>query len=204
MIDILITDFLKYSRTPEARRVFEDYSERKKWMGSLFAEESIDVLDADGLDKVFRGLLTVDAYNAYVTVAEKYGHESLRELFKYFLYGTDPLEQRFDSFFERVPEIPQLALMEIATFAQPKNFCIWDEPAKKTIIYIGHSRMHGLSETSFQERIGGLDYVWAKLALNQVRQTISAYAGDKCDFVDVFVFTNFVYDKWVLKKFVDV
>ncbi|MCS6784295.1 MAG: hypothetical protein NZ581_03765 [Candidatus Caldarchaeum sp.] len=204
MIELLVTDFLQYAATSEARQRFNEYNSRKKTIEPLLSEENIDNVKPDELEDVFRSLQTCQAHPSYLLILERYGLESLREHLKYFLYGSDPLEIRFDTFFEQIPEMPQLALMEVATFAQPRNFCIWDEAAKKTIIYIGHSRMHGLSETSFQEKIAGLDYVWAKLALNHVRQILSAYAGSRCDFVDVFFFTNFVYEKWVMKKIVDV
>ncbi|MCS6769040.1 MAG: hypothetical protein NZ570_01200, partial [Candidatus Caldarchaeum sp.] len=139
MIEILTTDFIKFVETPDARRTFDEYEARKKHLGSLFSEESIDSVKEEDFAEVFRNLLTIDAYRGYLAAVDKYSYESIREHFKYFLYGTDPLEMRFDSFFEHIPEINQLAVMEIATFAQPKNFCIWDEAAKKTIIYIGHN-----------------------------------------------------------------
>jgi hypothetical protein len=38
--------------------------------------------------------------------------------------------------------------------------------------------MHGLEETAFGEKIRGLDYVFAKLALNHLREVLSAYMNN--------------------------
>ncbi|MEM0440179.1 MAG: hypothetical protein QW463_01075 [Candidatus Caldarchaeum sp.] len=204
MIELLADDFVNYYRSEEAKQVLTFLDEKKKFFTMVFGEESIDSVKPEHLNDVFGMLSTAGWRQILEAVLNKYGFESVVEHVKYFLYGSEPLEIRFDTFFERLPEVPQLALMEVATFAQPKNFCIWDDAAKKTIIYIGHSRMHGLSETSFQETISGLDYVWARFALNHVRQILSAYVSRKIDYVDVHLFTRFVYDRFVLKKFVNV
>ncbi|MEM2485133.1 MAG: hypothetical protein QXU87_07145 [Candidatus Caldarchaeum sp.] len=181
------------------------FDERRKICNQVLSEENIDSAKAEDVELVFNNFQTGDFYKGVKSAVEKYGYRNLVEYLKYFLYGSDPLEHRFDRFFLAMPEIPQLAVMEVVTFAQPKSFCIWDVSAKKTIRYIGHSRMHGLSEDSFKDVIAGLDYVWAKLALNHVRQVLSAYSGRKIDFVDVYLFTRYVYEEWILKKsFADV
>jgi hypothetical protein len=55
--------------------------------------------------------------------------------------------------------------------------------------------MHGLEETAFREKISGLDYVFAKLALNHLREAISAYIQNKMSFMDVYLFTRFAGNK---------
>jgi len=198
-MEILITDFVENIGSPEIQNVLKLCDEKRKIFGALLDEKAIDDLKRTELDRILKNLVTVEAYQIYNSIINKYGFESFTSHLKYFLYGSDPLEIRFDTFFTDIPELPQLALMEISTFAQPKNFCIWDDGAKKTVQFLGQGRMHGLSESSFHEEIKGIDYVWAKLALNQIRQAISAYLNRKIDFVDVFVFTTYVHSKWVSK-----
>lgn len=163
----------------------------------MFSMENVSSLSREKLEKVFNELETVGRSHAslvFQKIVDKYGLESLREHISYFLYGSDPLEERFDNVFAQILELPQLALMEIATLAQPAKFCIWDEAAKQTIIFIGHSHMHGLSRSAFNENISGLDYVFAKLALNHVREHLAAYLNRKVDFVEIYVFTRFSWD----------
>ncbi|BAJ51051.1 hypothetical protein CSUB_C1199 [Candidatus Caldarchaeum subterraneum] len=200
MLDILVNDFIKFFSSDLSTRLKEIVDERRKICKQVLSEENIDSAKAEDLELVFNNFLTGDFDKGFKAAVEKYSYRNLVEHLKYFLYGSDTLEQRFDRFFLAIPELPQLAVMEVATFAQPKSFCIWDVSAKSTIRYIGHSRMHGLSEDSFKDFIAGLDYVWAKLALNHVRQILSAYSGRKTDFVDVYIFTRYVYEEWILKK----
>jgi hypothetical protein len=169
-------------------------TQRSKSLSALLSEEKIDGLIEKDLFHVFNGLVTVQSLDVDALV-KTHGFEAVREHLKNFLYGSAPLEERFDLITSSFPEIPQLAFMEVATLAQPKKYCIWDEDAKRTIVYIGHRRMHGLEETAFREKISGLDYVFAKLALNHLRQAISAYIQNKMSFIDVYLFTRFAGNK---------
>jgi hypothetical protein len=166
-------------------------TQRSKSLSALLSEEKIDGLTEKDLFHIFNGLQPLDV----VALVRTHGFEAVREHLKNFLYGSAPLEERFDIITASFPEVSQLAFMEVATLAQPRKFCIWDEDAKRTIVYIGHRHMHGLEETAFGEKISGLDYVFAKLALNHLREVLSAYMNNKMSFIDVYLFTRFAGNK---------
>jgi hypothetical protein len=169
-------------------------TQRSKSLSALLSEEKIDGLTEKDLFHIFNGLVTVQPLDV-VALVRTHGFEAVREHLKNFLYGSAPLEERFDIITASFPEVPQLAFMEVATLTQPRKFCIWDEDAKRTIVYIGHRQMHGLEETAFGEKISGLDYVFAKLALNHLREVLSAYMNNKMSFIDVYLFTRFAGNK---------
>ncbi|MEM1945460.1 MAG: hypothetical protein QXH12_05475 [Candidatus Caldarchaeum sp.] len=194
MLNRLINEYATVLRNGGLDDVRQRLEARKKEMKTTFSMENVSSLSYEQLETVFNELETVERSRAsmvFHTIAAKYGVESLREHISYFLYGSDTLEDRFDKVFTQIPELPQLGLMEIATLAQPTKFCIWDHAAKQTIIFIGHSSMHGLSKTAFNENISGLDYVFAKLALNHLREHLAAYLNRKVDFVEMYLFTSF-------------
>jgi hypothetical protein len=90
-------------------------TQRSKSLSALLSEEKIDGLIEKDLFHVFNGLVTVQSLDVDALV-KTHGFEAVREHLKNFLYGSAPLEERFDLITSSFPEIPQLAFMEVATY----------------------------------------------------------------------------------------
>lgn len=160
----------------------------------MLGRDAIDELKEEGLRGIFRETERLQKpVELGSEILSNYGLNTAREQIKHFLYGEEaPLEVRFDEVTAYIPELPVEALMEIATFASPRDFCIWDEDAKRTIVFVGHNRMHGLSENAFTGKISGWEYVACKTALNHMKEQLRAYVFGRVDFVDTMMFTQYV------------
>lgn len=195
ILGLYLQRFAEFLLGEEGKAWLDQAKAKKDLFGGLLGQSAIDGLSEDGVRKIFENLEGVPSHQS-IQMAQHllsvYGLEGLREHLKYFMYGVDPLEDRFEQVRRGVPELPSEALMELATFAVPRDFCIWDENAKRTVRFVGQSRMHGLSEHAFSGEISGMDYVSCKVALNHLREQVRAYQQRKVDFVDAYLFVRYM------------
>jgi len=198
VLGLYIQRFAAFLKTDEGSFWAEKAEAKKKLYSSLLAKEALDGLKEEGVRDLLGGLDSLggeERSSLSGDLLKVYGLESIRELVKYLLYGDDPLEERYDRVARSMPEIGQRAISELAMYAAPRDFCLWDEATMQTLVFIGQSRMHGLSEKAFGEEISGLDYVACKVAMNHIKEQLRPYLQRKVDFVDAYLFSRFINEK---------
>ncbi len=179
-----------------------DADEKKQFMQKALSKENFPKLSEEAFSQLSACLDSVPkekAAEAVQTLTSKYGLENLKGELYYFLFGERPIEERFDEIRKAIPDWPIGFLLEMATFAAPRDFCMWNNEAKQMVKFVGLSRMHGLSEEAFTEAFSGWDYVACKTALNHVREQLRSYLQRRVDFVDVHLFARYMYDNEIRK-----
>lgn len=195
VLGLYLQRFTEFLRSEEGKAWLERVNTKKNLFRGLLEQSVIDSLSEESVRKIFENLESMPIHQAIPLaelLLEVYGIEGLKEHLKYLLYGVDPLEERFEQVRRGVPELTPEALMEVATYAVPRDFCIWDEKARRTVRFVGQSRMHGLSDRAFAGEMTGTDYVSCKVALNHLREQVRAYQQRKVDFVDAYLFVRYI------------
>jgi hypothetical protein len=86
---------------------------------------------------------------------------TLKSELKNLLYGTAPLPNRYDRFFEKVKGIGPAGVTEILTFVNPKQYGIWNDKSRKGLEILGL----GKKLPTQKYKISGAEY-------NEVNETL--------------------------------
>ena len=201
-LGLYLRDFREFLSSDEGRQRLAEAEEKKQLMQKALSKENFPKLNEEAFPQLFARLHSVPeekAARAVETLTSKYGLENLKGELYYFLFGERPIEERFDEIRKAIPDWPTEFVLEMATFAGPREFCMWNNEAKQMIKFVGQSRMHGLSEKAFTKEFSGWDYVACKTALNQIREQLRSYLQRRADFVDVLLFARYMYDNEISK-----
>ncbi len=201
-LGLYIQDFRDFLLSGDGQRWLADADEKKKSLQAALSKENFPKLAEENMREVLvrlESLSNEKASETFSVLMRKYGLEDVKGELYYLLYGERPLEERYDEVRKGIPELPFEVLLEIATFAVPRDFCIWNEASRQMLVFVGHSRMYGLSEKAFKGDVSGWDYVHCKSALNHVREQLRSYLQRKVDFVDVHLFSRYMLENEVSK-----
>ncbi len=199
-----IENYVSFLQTDEGRRWLAEGADNRKFFQSMYSEEAIEHLtETDFYSSMERiqSLPQVRAISVARDLVAKYGMKTLAQELNFFIRGQATIEVRFDEIRMALAEMPQVMFMEIGMFSAPREHCVWDENARRAIVFVGHSRMHSLTPSAFGETIDGFDYVASKTALNHVKESIRAYRREKIDFVDAWLFSRFMCERIIPPSF---
>jgi len=199
-----VENYVGFLQSNDGRMWLAEGADNRKFFQTIYGEESIENLtEADFYASMERiqDVPQAQAVRVARGLVSKCGIKTLAQELNFFIRGQATLEARFDEIRTALPEMPQLLFMEIGMFSAPREHCLWDENAKRSVVFVGHGRMHSLSPSAFREEIDGFDYVAAKTALNHVKEQIRAYRRERIDFVDAWLFAKFMCEKVIPPSF---
>jgi len=203
-LGLYIEKYVEFLRTDEGRSWLTDASDHKKFFQSIYGEEAIKRLTESSFYSSLERIRSVPQAQA-ISVARRLVSEheinAVAQELNFFIRGEATLEARFDRIKDALPEMPQTLFMEIGMLTAPRELCLWDENARRTIVFVGHSRMHGLDASAFGDAIDGWRYVACKAALNLIKEQIRAHRRERIDFVDAWLFTRFMCEKEIPPTF---
>ena len=184
--------FKDYLKTTEASEFIEEINGRIELCGRVLGKGSFDSMTEIDLRTILEGLFAFACWgNKSVPVnrvfkSKDFPHlkSELREL----LWGSQPLEERYDKFRSSVGGLGPSSSSELMAFARPMEYGLWNEPSRKGLKILGLDKILPTDKYS----ISGKDYAKFNGVLKEI-QLLMQNAGIPAEnLVDVDLFLYYV------------
>ncbi len=131
-------------------------------------------------------------------IIERNGVKKLRDMFYVLIYGSAPLEERFDSFLANVWGLGVAAVTEILCFVEPEKYAMWNKEVVLAIEKLGLpedlTKTLGLRKNRVigVPSINGHQYMKIIKFLDRLRTELGRAANQRIDFLELDYFLYYV------------
>lgn len=191
----LVEDFKTFLGTEEAKEWQKDREERSALFKSLLAEDRIENL----AEKDF-GILISKLWASQIWGNKEYlvnkilkdnGLPKIKAELRELLYGSQPLDERYDRFKMNIKGLGPSSITEILLFVFPTEYCLWNEKPINVLPFLKMKTL--LRDRVYKYPIKGHEYVKCNQVLQLVRDELSIRGIPKSDFVDVDFFMAYIF-----------
>lgn len=126
------------------------------------------------------------------------GLPRLKGEFKELLYGSEPIETRFDNFLSRIKGLGPSSVTEILVFVYPDKYCLWNDKPKNVLPFLGLKDL--LPDKVYKYAINGKDYTKCNKALGLVKKELTKCGFKNIDFLDLDIFMWLLFIEEVRKQ----
>lgn len=196
--------YFKASVTGEAwTRERED---KRRLLLHVFSKEMLrEVSDEDFIKALMNALSSLWAMALWTKrerrinqIIERNGIKKLRDMFYDLIYGSAPLEERFDSFLANIWGLGVAAVTEILCFVEPEKYAMWNKKVVLAIEKLG--LLEDLTKTLGLRKnriagilsINGYQYVKIIKFLDKLRTELERIANQRVNFLELDYFLYYV------------
>ena len=187
-----------WTREREEKRQLLSYAFSKKMLREASDEEFIRAL-TDALKSLWAMGIWVKREQRINRIIERNGVGKLRDKFYELIYGSAPLEERFDSFLANVWGLGVATVTEILCFVKPEKYAMWNKKVVLAIKKLG--MLKDLAKTlGFRGRkigipsINGRQYVKIIEFLDTLRRELEQITNQNIDFLELDYFLYYVLE----------
>lgn len=187
-----ITSFVKNKRN-NASYYNENWTERKEREDyyQKFTKDSVLAMTqeqfAEYISKLWSMIMWGNKSYVIKCIIEDNGFEYVKKQLAELLYGTSPIEKRWDSFTKAVKGIGPSTMSELLTYVNPKEYVIFN---KTTILCFGYLDIPNMPKYNYQ--FTGKKYVEVCNIAKDISQKLSEAGVDN---VDMLVVDYFLWDE---------
>jgi hypothetical protein len=189
-----IEGFKVFAKTDKGLEWEQDRKNRTELIQKLLSKENVVNLTEENFSKIIKTLWATDIWTnkdyLITKLLKDNTFQRLREELNELIYGTDPLEKRFDRFKGSIKGLGPSSITEILLFASPDNYCIWNDKPKNILPFLKIELLH---EKVYKYQIDGSDYVKCISVLSLLRDELRKSGFEKADFIDVDFFLAFIF-----------
>jgi len=133
-------------------------------------------------------------------IIERNGVKKLRDMFYDLIYGSAPLEERFDNFLANVWGLGVAAVTEILCFVKPEKYAMWNKKVVLAIEKLGLlkdlAKVLGLKKSKVEgvPSIKGYQYVKVVKFLDELKAELEQIVGQRIDFLELDYFLYYVVE----------
>ena len=183
--------FMKTEKGLEWQRERKD---RIKLFQKLLSKEHPDNLTEEDFARIIKNLWATDFWRNKDYLVRKLREdndlEKLRKELRDLIYGTEPLEARFDKFKSSIKGLGPSSITEILLFVSPNDYCLWNDKPKNVLPFL---KIRLLPERVYKHPIVGSEYIKCNAVLSLIRDEMRKYRFESADFVDVDFLLAFIF-----------
>ena len=169
----------------------------KKMLREVSDEEFIKAL-TDALSSLWAMAVWTKRERRINQIIERNGVKKLRDMFYDLIYGSAPLEERFDNFLANVWGLGVAAVTEILCFVEPEKYAMWNKKVVLAIEKLG--LLEDLAKTLGLRKnrivgilsINGYQYVKIIRFLDKLKTELERIANQKVDFLELDYFLYYI------------
>ena len=198
----VIEEFKEFMETEEGKQWKDERIKREKLYQELLSPSHIDKLTEEEFSLIIKSLWASNLWSNKDWLVQKIleengGIENIRNALKELLYGSGSIEERYDSFTQKIKRIGPSMLTEILAFTDPQKYCIWNEKPKAVLPFLNMDKL--LPPRVFKYQINGEDYKKCMEVLSKIRESLRMILP-KPDFMDVDFLLAFIFYKILSKS----
>ena len=179
--------------------------ERKKrisYYQKIFSKQNIDKLSEKNFGEAVKQLWASQIWGNkdYLVnkILEDNGIQKIRKSMKVFLYGKDPIKERFGLFSKSIKGLGTSSVTEILSFVHPTKYGIWNDKPKNVLPLLGMTDI--LPARVFKYQLSGKDYAQCNEVLSQIGSELIKLGFKDIDLLDVDIFMWFLFLEVVKKE----
>lgn len=127
--------------------------------------------------------------------SEKSGLETMRDALAELLYGSAPFPKRYDVFRKQVKGLGTVSLTEILHFAEPTQYCLWNDKPQNVLPFLGMSNMLPERVFRYPNSMTGQEYVQCCEVIGLIRDELTANGIASADFTGADCFLWYLFDQ---------
>ena len=186
-----------WSRERENKRRLLSRAFSKEMLKEASDEEFIKTL-TDALSSLWAMAVWTKRERRINQIIERNGVKKLRDMFYNLIYGSAPLEERFDSFLANIWGLGVAAVTEILCFVEPEKYAMWNKKVVLAIEKLG--LLEDLAKTLGLRKnkvagvlsINGRQYVKIIKFLDRLRTEIERVTNQRLDFLELDYFLYYI------------
>lgn len=187
-LDSAISEFImkKESNTAYYEDNWSERKERKKYYQSLTKDKLIAMTEDEFLEYISKlWSMLIWGNKKYVVdklIADN-GFTALKKQLAELLYGTNPIEKRWDLFLKSIKGMGPATISELLTYANPQEYIIFN---KTTILCFGYLDIPDMPKYNYQYT--GKKYVEVCTIAKEIAQKLKKYGAENHDLLAVDYF----------------
>lgn len=188
-ITSFLPEFKRWLDADEGREFLREREDKKREFRGLLNADAIEQLTEPDFRRIIVSLWAYVGWTNKDYVADRVlkstDFNTLRSELKNLLYGAAPLPNRYDRFFDRVKGIGPAGVTEILAFAEPGQYCIWNDKSRGGLEVLGlgqrlPTRKYKISGTEYSELNEALKSIFAIIKPGEAKPDLI--------YVDLFLF----------------
>lgn len=197
-----ITGFKEFLKTAKAQEWDENSKKKTALHQKLLRPEHVERLTEDDFGTIVKSLWAslIWGNKEYLInkILEDNGIAKIRQELALLLFGSQPLEERFDRFKKQIKGLGPSSITEILVFTHPDRCCLWNETPKTVLPFLGLDSL--LPARVFKYSINGTDYARCNKVLGLLRDELQAHGIEKPNFIDVNFFLAYIFYEIIKKQ----
>lgn len=190
--------FVDFLNTAEGIEGKKDREQRRSFFKKVLSKENASDLSKDDFGRIIEKMWASDVWgdkDYYVNkLLSDNGLPKLRSELKELLYGSHPLDKRFDRFNKSVKGLGPSSITEILTFVFPSKCGMWTKSHKSVLPFLKMKTL--LPDRVYKYPINGGEYLKCNEVLRLAKDELDQRSGlESVDFVDTDFFMWFVFSE---------
>ena len=190
-----VEDFKAFLKTKEAQEWQKDREDRAALFERLLAKDKIESLTEKDFGIIISKLWASQIWGNKEYLVNKIlkdnGLPKIKAELKELLYGSQPLDKRYDRFKMSIKGLGPSSITEILLFVSPTEYCLWNEKPINVLPFLKMKTL--LPDRVYKYPIKGHEYGKCNQVLQLVRDELSIRGIPKPDFVDVDFFMAYIF-----------
>jgi len=192
------SQFIAFLETDKGREWKKEREDRKGFFKEVLSKEKVIDLSEDGFGRVIKSLWASDVWgNKGYYVGKLLSDNGLSKLsseIEELLYGSEPLEKRYDRFNKNIKGLGPSSITEILAFVFPDKCGMWTKSHKSVLPFFKMKTL--LPDRVYKYPINGKEYLKCNEVLELVKNELSLKSQLKgVDFIDTDFFMWFVFSE---------
>ncbi|MEM0203932.1 MAG: hypothetical protein QXO16_08640 [Archaeoglobaceae archaeon] len=193
-INNFLPGFRKWLETDDGKEFLRERDEKMRNIKNLLSRDAIEGISEQDFTHIIASLWAYGwvKKKEYLvnTILESTDFNTLKSELKNLLYGSAPLAERYDRFFEIVKGIGPAGVTEILTFFDPSRYGIWNDKSRRALDILGLGEV--LRTKKY--KISGSEYEKVVEALKSISKVIEPDKAEP-DLLNVDSFFYFIVAK---------
>ena len=190
--------FMAFLKTSEGLEGQKERKERTIFFKKVLSKENLKVLTENDFGKVIRTLWASEVWGNKEYLVNKLlsdnGLPKLKSELEELLYGSDPLDKRYDRFKRNIKGLGPASMTEILAFVLPDRCGMWTKSPKSVLPFLGMKAL--LPDRVYKYPINGREYIKCNEVLGLIKNELGLQSELKdVDFLDVNYFLWFVFSE---------
>lgn len=163
---------------------------RIKYFRKIFNKKRINNLTEDDFAFIIKNLWASNIWTNKDYLVEKIlssnGIQQIRNELRELIYGSLPLNKRYDRFKNNIKGLGSSSITEILVFIDPKKYCLWNDKPKNVLPFLRIDNL--LPDRVFKYPLNGKDYLKCNKVLKSIGKEIEKKGFKDIDFLDLDIF----------------